>query len=49
MPSQTTAHGGSFANILFQKGILTPGELARKMAEVEARFTEEAADRKPCP
>lgn len=27
----------AFANILFQKGILTPGELARKMAEVEAR------------
>ncbi len=27
----------AFANILFQKGLLTPGELARKMAEVEAR------------
>jgi len=26
-----------FANILFQKEILTPDELARKMAEVEAR------------
>lgn len=39
----------AFANILFQKGILTPGELARKMAEVEARFAEDAADRKPCP
>lgn len=28
----------AFANILFQKGILTPGELAAKMTEVEARF-----------
>jgi hypothetical protein len=28
----------AFANILFQKQILTPGELARKMDEVEARF-----------
>ncbi|MEA3157543.1 MAG: hypothetical protein QOK44_5132 [Betaproteobacteria bacterium] len=27
----------AFANILFQKGILTPQELARKMDEVEAR------------
>jgi hypothetical protein len=27
----------SFANILFQKGILNPGELARKMDEVAAR------------
>ncbi|MDB5866389.1 MAG: putative ScnB-like protein [Betaproteobacteria bacterium] len=27
----------AFANILFQKGILTPRELARKMDEVEAR------------
>ena len=27
----------AFANILFQKGILTPGELARKMDEVKAR------------
>lgn len=27
----------AFANISFQKGILTPGELAKKMAEVEAR------------
>ena len=27
----------AFANILFQKGILTPEELARKMDEVEAR------------
>ena len=27
----------AFANILFQKGILTPSELARKMDEVEAR------------
>ena len=27
----------AFANILFEKGILTPGELARKMDELEAR------------
>jgi hypothetical protein len=27
-----------FAHILFEKGILTPDELARKMAEVETRF-----------
>ena len=27
----------AFANILFQKGILTPAELAKKMEEVEAR------------
>jgi hypothetical protein len=27
----------AFANILFQKGVLTPGELATKMKEVEAR------------
>jgi hypothetical protein len=27
----------AFANILFQKGILTPGELAMKMNEVAAR------------
>ena len=27
----------AFGNILFQKGILTPEELARKMDEVEAR------------
>jgi hypothetical protein len=30
----------AFANILFQKGIVTPGELALRMAEVEARWTE---------
>ncbi|HUK09309.1 MAG TPA: hypothetical protein VLX09_15645 [Stellaceae bacterium] len=29
----------AFANILFRKGILTPADLARKMAEVEARST----------
>jgi hypothetical protein len=29
----------AFANIFFQKGILTPTELAQKMAEVEARQT----------
>lgn len=28
----------AFANILFQKNILTPEELARKMDEVEARY-----------
>ena len=28
----------AFANILFQKGILTPGDLARKMDEVDARY-----------
>lgn len=27
----------AFANILFQKGILTPGELARKMDEIANR------------
>ncbi|MDP9791201.1 hypothetical protein J2861_005217 [Agrobacterium tumefaciens] len=27
----------AFANILFQKGILTPSDIATKMAEVEAR------------
>lgn len=30
----------AFANILFQKGILAPGELALKMSEVEGRFTD---------
>ncbi len=30
-----------FANILFEKGILVPSELAIKMEEVEARFTAE--------
>jgi hypothetical protein len=30
----------AFANILFQKDILTPGDLAAKMAEVEARFAD---------
>jgi hypothetical protein len=33
----------AFANILFQKGILTPGELAVKMEEVAARHTRETA------
>lgn len=28
----------AFANILFQKGVLVPSELARKMDEVESRF-----------
>ena len=30
----------AFANILFQKSILAPGELALKMSEVEGRFTD---------
>ncbi|MEF8714319.1 MAG: nitrile hydratase [Accumulibacter sp.] len=30
----------AFANILFQKGILTPDELAKKMDEVERRQAE---------
>lgn len=30
----------AFANILFQKGILTPAELALKMKEVEGRSNE---------
>ena len=34
----------AFANILFRKGILTPGELARKMDEVQARWPAGAAD-----
>ena len=28
----------AFANLLFAKGVITPGELATKMAEVAARF-----------
>jgi Nitrile hydratase beta subunit, N-terminal len=32
----------AFANILFQKGILTPHDLARKMNEVEGRWPAEA-------
>lgn len=35
----------AFANILFQKGILTPGDLSRKMAEVEDRFGEASENR----
>ena len=34
----------AFANILFQKGVLTPGDLARKMDEVEARGAAEEAE-----
>lgn len=30
----------TFANLLFQKGILTPEQVARKMDEVEARWLE---------
>lgn len=33
----------AFANILFQKAIITPDELARKMDEVAARYPGEAA------
>jgi hypothetical protein len=32
----------AFANILFQKQLLTPGELASKMDEVSARFKRES-------
>jgi len=32
----------AFANILFQKQLLTPGELALKMDEVSARFKRES-------
>src|SRR5450432_3392638 len=40
----------TFANILFDKGILTPGELALKMAEVESRYKPEQASCPPmCP
>ena len=34
----------AFANILFQKRILAPSELARKMDEVAARFKADAPD-----
>lgn len=34
----------AFANIFFQKGILTPTELAMKMEEVAARLPETPAD-----
>jgi hypothetical protein len=37
----------AFANILFQKGILTPSELARKMDEVGARWERDNAERAP--
>lgn len=29
----------AFANVLFQKGLLTPKQLADKMAEIEGRST----------
>ena len=35
----------AFSNILFQKQILTPTALARKMSEVSARFSGERPDR----
>lgn len=31
----------AFANILYQKGILVPGDVAQKMAEVEDRYKAE--------
>lgn len=34
----------AFANILFQKGILTPSELARKMDEIGARWERDNAE-----
>jgi hypothetical protein len=34
----------AFANILFQKGVLAPEELARKMDEVKARWATYASD-----
>ncbi|MGC1562450.1 MAG: nitrile hydratase [Bradyrhizobium sp.] len=37
----------AFANILFQKGILTPSELARKRDEVGARWERDNAERAP--
>lgn len=37
----------AFANILFQKAILTPDELAQKMKEVEARYAGSPAPVKP--
>jgi Nitrile hydratase beta subunit len=37
----------AFANILFQKGILTPSELARKMDEVAARWEDDSLERVP--
>jgi len=33
----------AFANILFRKGILAPSDVAHKMAEVEARWTNDTA------
>jgi Nitrile hydratase beta subunit, N-terminal len=35
----------AFSNILFQKGILTLGELARKMDEVKLRWAAYTSDR----
>ena len=37
----------AFANILFQKGVLTPSELARKMDEVTARWDNENSEIAP--
>jgi hypothetical protein len=43
----------AFANILFRKGILTPTEVALKMKEVEARWSdvnvEDDASQAPLP
>ena len=35
----------TFALLLFQKGILTPDELARKMAEIEVRYSGDSTTR----
>ena len=37
----------AFANILFQKGILTPSDLARKMDQVAARWESDGRERSP--
>ncbi len=34
----------AFANILFQKGVLTPEDLARRMQDVEARWSADGDD-----
>lgn len=39
----------AFANILFQKGILTPSELAGKMDEIAARWPAEPAESQRLP
>jgi hypothetical protein len=39
----------AFANILFQKGVLAPEELARKMDEVKARWATYVSDQPVLP